>query len=335
MSASPLKISVVVPVHNGAHFIAGCVESILAQTFPACEILVVDDGSTDGTGAVLEAFGGRVRVIAQPQKGRSAARNAGIEAAQGDYVAFLDADDRFLPSHLEQLSVGSDNGRHDIVYDWVGTPYCPPGCRVPRKPEGRSAWKHIRKYQLWVVTSMVKREFLARTAIRFPAGMEIGEDALFFWRLILAGASVRYVRARGCDIGVHDANTTRAPQRGAAEPYDRLEQEMRQGACPASARIRGAIRCGRNHDALMALLARLYLDGPATGEPYLRALLRHAAQPCVLPSDRARALLAAGWLLFPAARTRRMTRLIFGYFLTARLSAAPATGKPASSSEAE
>src|SRR5437867_4956354 len=93
-------VSVIVPCRNGARFLAEALDSALAQTHPATEVIVVDDGSVDDTPAVLARYAGRVRVLRQPNRGPSAARNAALGVARGEYVAFLDADDRFLPDQV-------------------------------------------------------------------------------------------------------------------------------------------------------------------------------------------------------------------------------------------
>jgi len=96
-------ISVVIPVFNGERFIEASLRSALEQTHPPLEVLVVDDGSTDRTRAICEAVGGsRVRLIRQDNRGVARARNAGIELARGDFIAFLDADDEWHPTKLER-----------------------------------------------------------------------------------------------------------------------------------------------------------------------------------------------------------------------------------------
>lgn len=97
--------SVIIPAYNAAPFIAQSVGSVLAQTVGDFEILVVDDGSVDETRAVVERLeDSRIRYIHQENQGVSAARNTGIVNAGGDYVCFLDADDLWLPEHLEVVS---------------------------------------------------------------------------------------------------------------------------------------------------------------------------------------------------------------------------------------
>ena len=99
--SAPL-VSVVMPAYNVAWCIGRAIDSVRAQGFRARELIVVNDGSTDGTRALLESYGGAIKVIDQANRGMSAARNAGIRKARGTYVAFLDADDWWLPEKLSQ-----------------------------------------------------------------------------------------------------------------------------------------------------------------------------------------------------------------------------------------
>ena len=94
------SISVVIAVYNGARTIGHAIESVLAQTYVPRELIVVDDGSTDDTAAVVRAFGERARYVHQANAGVSAARNAGAAAAKGEWLAFLDADDWYYPDRL-------------------------------------------------------------------------------------------------------------------------------------------------------------------------------------------------------------------------------------------
>jgi glycosyltransferase involved in cell wall biosynthesis len=98
-----VTVTVVIPAYNGERYVADAVTSAIRQTHPALEIIVVNDGSTDETGNVLAGFGGRIRVVSQANKGLSAARNAGIQGAKGQWIGLLDADDTWRPKKLEYL----------------------------------------------------------------------------------------------------------------------------------------------------------------------------------------------------------------------------------------
>jgi len=101
-----VSVSLVIATFNHARFVGEALDSALAQTLRAVEVVVVDDGSTDDTPAVLARYDGRILVIRQPNRGLAAARNAGLAASRGTYVTFLDADDVLMPTKLaEQVAV--------------------------------------------------------------------------------------------------------------------------------------------------------------------------------------------------------------------------------------
>ena len=101
-----MSVSLVIATFNHARFLGDALDSAVAQTLRDVETIVVDDGSTDDTPAVLARYGGRIRVIRQPNRGLAAARNAGLAAARGTYVSFLDADDVLMPTKLaEQTTI--------------------------------------------------------------------------------------------------------------------------------------------------------------------------------------------------------------------------------------
>ena len=105
MASEPL-VSIIIPTYNRRRFVAEAIDSCLAQTYSNCEVIVIDDGSEDGTGDYLrEQYGDQIRYIAQENQGPGIARNRGIAAARGDYVQFLDADDQL---HARKIELGLD-----------------------------------------------------------------------------------------------------------------------------------------------------------------------------------------------------------------------------------
>jgi glycosyltransferase involved in cell wall biosynthesis len=114
------NVSVIIPAYNSGATIAATINSVLRQTHADYEIIVVDDGSTDNTQAQVTAFGDQVHYVYQPNRERSAARNHGIRLAQGKYIAFLDADDRWRPEKLaKQVALLDRRSDLALVYCWA------------------------------------------------------------------------------------------------------------------------------------------------------------------------------------------------------------------------
>jgi glycosyltransferase involved in cell wall biosynthesis len=95
-------VSIVIPTYNRCRYLVEAVECVLAQTYEPIEVIVVDDGSTDGTAAAMERFVGRAQYLTQENQGPSAARNLGIGHSTGEYIAFLDSDDLWAPTKVEK-----------------------------------------------------------------------------------------------------------------------------------------------------------------------------------------------------------------------------------------
>ncbi len=98
----PFRVTAIIPVYNGAALIRRSIESVLRQTRPADELIVVDDGSTDATGRIARDYGARVRCLRQNNRGAAAARNLGAREAASEWIAFLDHDDEWLPEKLQR-----------------------------------------------------------------------------------------------------------------------------------------------------------------------------------------------------------------------------------------
>jgi glycosyltransferase involved in cell wall biosynthesis len=314
----PIRISVVIPVYNGAAFIQRALDSVFTQTYPATEIIVIDDGSTDGTAEILVYNQPAVQVITQPNSGRSVARNAGMLAAKGDYVAFLDADDQFLPNHLEHLATESDLLNNEIVYDVIGPPFFIPGERLPEKPYGDRSYQHLACCRIWTVNAMVRREWILAQNVKFDEGLSISEDAVFFWKMILLGARVGYIRKIGTMIGIHEANTTSDPvktMQASSAAYDAIEQFIVERGILLNDNIRRHISMGRRHKQIMAELLYLHGVDQATKYKHIGVVLRMALAPTPTRLiERCRCVLVLMGIVFPGLiASSRVQRAVFGF----------------------
>jgi glycosyltransferase involved in cell wall biosynthesis len=114
-SGRPL-VTAIIPVFDGEDFVADAIDSVLSQTYMLIECLVVDDGSTDRTPEVLASFGDRIRVVRQDNAGVAAARNHGAREASGSLIAFLDADDCWLPEKITKQVAAADHRKPGLTY---------------------------------------------------------------------------------------------------------------------------------------------------------------------------------------------------------------------------
>jgi glycosyltransferase involved in cell wall biosynthesis len=112
-----LNVSVVIPTYNSAHLLDDALQSVLEQTYKDFEIIVVDDGSTDNTSEVVSKYNDKLHYFRVDNRGPAKARNYGISKATGKYIAFLDADDKWLPTKLEkQVSMFEQNPEFGMVF---------------------------------------------------------------------------------------------------------------------------------------------------------------------------------------------------------------------------
>jgi len=118
MGADSSLVSIIIPTHNDRQWVAGAIDCALAQSYPYCEVIVVDDGSTDGTqGYLHEKYGDRIKYIYKSNSGPASARNIGVVAASGSFIQFLDSDDFISPNKIaRQMEVLSENPECDVVY---------------------------------------------------------------------------------------------------------------------------------------------------------------------------------------------------------------------------
>ncbi len=195
--------SVVIPTYNRAEKLRRTIGSVLAQSFPDFEVLVMDDGSTDGTKAVVESFDdSRIRYDwASNSGGPATPRNRGIDAATTDWVCFLDADDLWHPDKLDQVArcieanPGADLICHDVVTSVEAS-----GKKFTSRcgPFERDLYRVMLTEGCQVITSAttVRREFLNRHGLRFNTSPDyvIVEDYDLWLRIALAGGRFRQIR---------------------------------------------------------------------------------------------------------------------------------------------
>src|SRR5260370_10391724 len=109
------QVSAIIAVYNGAATVAQAIDGVLAQTFGELDLIVVNDGSTDGTPGVVRNYGDRIGVVDQPNCGVAAARNAGVRASRGEYIAFLDSDDAWAPSKIARAVAALEEARSCVL----------------------------------------------------------------------------------------------------------------------------------------------------------------------------------------------------------------------------
>jgi glycosyltransferase involved in cell wall biosynthesis len=195
-----MKISVVIAAYNASATIERAVRSVLAQRRRADEILVVDDGSTDGTADIVRQFGSEVRLLSQANGGASVARNRGIEAAGGEWVAFLDADDEWLGEKLflqeELFGAHSDIAwgyGNFIPTDWRGNPLK----AVHGKDCGDAVFEdyfgaYCRGLYAWTSTLMIHKDVFAKVGV-FEVGMKRAQDNDLWFRIAYSFPRVGYI----------------------------------------------------------------------------------------------------------------------------------------------
>lgn len=202
-----IRVSVVIPCFNAAEFVETAVRSVLAQTLADLECLVIDDCSTDGTPTVLARLAAedpRVRVVTLPANaGPSAARNAGIDGARGEWIALLDADDAYLPHRLERLVAAAVTRDADmmadnqIVVDYsdgrdLGRAFKSAGGRHSFEIDLGYFLEHsipVRgEYSLGYLKPIMRRAFLNRHALRYDQRYTVGEDFLLYVDALRHGA---------------------------------------------------------------------------------------------------------------------------------------------------
>lgn len=190
-------VSVIIPSYNSARYIASTVESALAQTYPAVEVIVVDDGSTDATQAVLAPYRSRITILHQANRGPAAARNAGLRVARGAYLLFLDSDDLLVPASVAaKAAFLEQNPRYGLVYSaWTQINH--DGSRIMGEAHPRCQGDVLaallrREYFFFPGSALIRRTCLD-TVGAFDENAYGAEDADLWLRLARAGYAFGYI----------------------------------------------------------------------------------------------------------------------------------------------
>ncbi|MEJ5260238.1 MAG: glycosyltransferase family A protein [Anaerohalosphaeraceae bacterium] len=181
------KVSVIIPAYNRRMLLREAVESVCRQTFRDFEILVIDDGSTDGTAQEISSIkDGRIRYFWKENGGVSSARNLGLRKAEGEYIAFLDSDDLYMPDYLETMVSSLERAReYGVGYASVTMEH-PDGSRQERMNDKYACTGWIvgplfSRFFVYCQASLIRRELL--DGFFFDETLELAEDQDFFLRL--------------------------------------------------------------------------------------------------------------------------------------------------------
>ncbi len=213
MSGTP-AVSVIVPVYNGEQFLRQTINSVLAQTYRDFEVVVVDDGSSDGSRAILDGYGDRLRVFHQENRGAPAARNRAIGEARGEWIAFLDHDDTWERDKLEvqMAAVGpADDLLHAEarVIDGQGTVIRETFSHPDDPPQEHTLLECvIRHNPIYVLTTVVRRAAIEKVGGLNPDN-RFGTDEYLLWmRLLASGHRARYINRVVASYRVHGRNAS-------------------------------------------------------------------------------------------------------------------------------
>jgi glycosyltransferase involved in cell wall biosynthesis len=230
MSAGRVTVSVVVPVFNGARFLADALASVAAQTYRPLEVLVIDDGSSDGSAGVAAQWAD-VTVITLEHGGVAAARNAGLARATGAFSAFLDADDLWHPGKISsQLAALEAKPRAQGVLCWFRN-FLDPTAPPPTWVTG-GAFLDERVGRMPSLCTLLARSGTFREIGPFRADLETGEDLDWFLRASDAGVELATLSEVLVDRRLHDANLSyRANRPASALPRILRDSIARRGRC--------------------------------------------------------------------------------------------------------
>ncbi len=199
-----VKVSVIMPAYNSEFYIRESIDSVLAQSFTEFELIVVDDGSTDTTAAIVESYtDSRIRLIRQPNGGVSVARNTGLAAARGQYITFLDSDDLYYPDFLKTLYHLIQSNRTEMVFSDFSESYSAEDvnktdthkarCFIKDKLLGTrvlTSDSQIDGLPVHINSVMISKKLIEQYDIRFLPNVRLYEDGNFLFKAFLAAKKI-------------------------------------------------------------------------------------------------------------------------------------------------
>jgi glycosyltransferase involved in cell wall biosynthesis len=207
---SNAAVSCIIAVYNGRQYLAEAIESLLAQSRPMDEIVVVDDGSTDDSADIAARFGSPVVVVRQKNAGQSAARNHGVRASRGDLLSFLDADDLVHPRKIErQLERFKASPDLMLIAGYAQNFWSP---EIPADQQQLAGWQTLthsdKPWPDFIATWLFKREVWQRIG-EFDEGRRFAEDSDWHDRVVYSGMPVETMPAVLARRRLHRNNLTR------------------------------------------------------------------------------------------------------------------------------
>ena len=235
-------VSVVIPVFNGERFLRDAVESVLAQQHAPVEIIIVDDGSTDGTADVARSLPERVRYLHQANQGPAAARNRGIELAQGSLIAFADADDLWPIDKFElQLPCLIRDPKIDIVLGRIQQVLLSESIDGPNQAQEPA-------FSVNLGSAVIRKSVFERVGL-FDETMRYSEDVDWFMRAREGGASIVTIDAVTLFYRQHEQNMTRGKSTSELNVLKALKKSLdrrreRTGSAAALPNFRSTVNDG-------------------------------------------------------------------------------------------
>lgn len=286
-------VSVIIPAYNQAKYLGAAIQSVLDQTYPRFEVIVVDDGSTDNTAAVVAGFSDpRVRYIRQENRGLSAARNTGIRSARGAYLSYLDSDDLFLPEKLALLTAELEDKPYLGLVAGQAIPIDEQGKQIgkvfdhPLPAEGSQL---LMGNPLHVGSIVIRHTWQDRVGL-FDENLRSYEDWDMWLRLLRAGCRTGWVNRPVSLYRFHQAQMTRIGKQMTMATFAVLDKIFSDPTLPddwrnvrelaySNAHLRTAAQAYRVHDfdtAMENLVEAVALDPELmveAGEPLARRFI--------------------------------------------------------------